>query len=98
MARSISYQLLIDWDGSGNYSFDESSYLFSATGNESMSPPGESSFSGDSYASEMNLTLLNTGARFTSTNSSSDIYSYLANGAFYQKRIRFLVMNLILKI
>lgn len=88
MTRSISYQLLIDWDGSGNYSFDESNYLFSATGNESMSPPGESSFSGDSYASEMNLTLLNTGARFTSTNSSSPIYSYIADGAFYQRGIR----------
>ncbi len=86
--RSISYELLIDWDNSGNFSFDESDYLFSATGNESMSPPGESSFSGDSYASEMNLTLLNKGARFTSTNSSSLIYAYIANGAFYQKKVK----------
>lgn len=88
MTRQVSFQLLIDWDNSGNFTFDESDYLFSATGNESMSPPGESSFSGNSYASEMSLVLLNTGARFTSTNSSSPIYSYLASGAFYQKKVR----------
>lgn len=88
MARSVNYELLIDWDNSGNFSYDESDYLFSANGNESMSPPGESAFSGNSYASEMSLILLNTGARFTSTNSSSAIYSYIANGAFYQRKVK----------
>lgn len=86
--RTIAYELLIDWDGSGNFSYNESNYLFSATGNESMSAPGESSFSGNSYASEMNMILLNTGARFTQTNSSSAIYSYISNGAFYQKNVK----------
>lgn len=88
MTRSVSYELLIDWDNSGNFSFDESNYLFSANGNESMSPPGESAFSGNGYASEMSLVLLNTGARFTATNSSSPLYSYLNDGAFYQRRVR----------
>lgn len=88
MTRSVSYELLIDWDNSGSFSFDESNYLFSANGNESMSPPGESAFSGNGYASEMSLVLLNTGARFTATNSSSPLYSYLNDGAFYQRRVR----------
>lgn len=86
--RTVSYELLVDWDNSGNYSFDESGYLFSASGNESMSPPGDSAFSGNSYASEMSLILLNTGARFTQTNSSSAIYSYISSGAFYQKKVK----------
>jgi len=88
MARNVDYELLIDWDNSGNFTFDESDYLFSANGNESMSPPGESAFSGNSYASEMSLVLLNTGARFTATNSSSPIYSYLNDGAFYQRKVK----------
>lgn len=86
--RQVSYQLLVDWDNSGNFTFDESNYLLTATGDESMSAPGESSFGSDGYISQANITLLNTGGRFTCTNSSSAIYSYIQDGLFYQKRMR----------
>lgn len=86
--RQVSYQLLVDWDKSGNFSYDESDYLMTATGDESMSAPGESSFGTDGYISQSNITLLNTGARFTCTNSSSAIYDYIKDGLFYQTKMK----------
>ncbi len=84
----ISFNLLFDWDNSGAFNFNESNYLELASGDESMSPPGESSFSGSGFVSEMNLDLINTDSRFSTTNSSSSIYNYIRDGAFLQKRVR----------
>lgn len=84
----ISFNVLFDWDGSGTFSFNESDYVELISGDESMSPPGESSFSGSGFISEINIDLINSASRFSTTNSSSPIYSYIANGAFLQKRVR----------
>jgi hypothetical protein len=87
MTRQLSYSLFIDWDGSNTFSFNESNYVESISGDESMSPAGESSFSGSGFTSEANINLINSSARFSTVNSSSPIYSYIANGAFLQKKV-----------
>lgn len=86
--RTVSYQLLIDWDRSGTFSFNESNYLFSANGNESTSNPNDTTFSNTTFTSECTLLLLNTSARFTTTNVSSPLYSYISTGKFYQCGVR----------
>ena len=91
MSRIISYQLLIDWDNSGSFNFNESNYMLSANGNESMTPPGSSSFSSEPYSSEMTIVLLNTSSRFSALNTSGPLYTYLQNGGHYQKKIRLTV-------
>lgn len=85
--RQISFSATFDWDNSGNFSFDETNYVESLSGDESMSPPGEFSFSGSGFISEISIVLINTSSRFSTTNSSSPIYSYIASGAFLQKRV-----------
>lgn len=85
--RQISYSVLFDWDNSGNFSFNESDYVDSVSGDESISPPGEGSFSGDGYITEITISFLNPSGRFSVNNSSSPIYSYITNGAFLQKKV-----------
>ncbi len=86
--RQVSFSLLFDWDGSGGFTFNESNYLDSVSGDEGMTPPGESNFSGNGYISEISIKMLNSDKRFSTTNSGSPIYSYISNGGFLQKAVR----------
>lgn len=95
VGREISYRLYIDWAGDGSYSFNESDYLSSASGNEEMANPNESVSASNGYASEANFTLLNSGRRFSPSASPTialgGIKEYIQNGAFYGKRVKFTV-------
>lgn len=84
----ISFNVLFDWDGSGAFNFNENNYVSSLGGDESLSPPGESSFSGSGFVSEISIDLINANSRFSINNTSSPIYPYITNGAFLQKRVR----------
>lgn len=87
MTRLIDYSVLFDWDGSGNFSFNEKNYVELVSGDESISPPGESSFSGSGFITQLTIDLINTDSRFSTTNASSPIYSYISNGGFLQKKV-----------
>ena len=87
MTRLIDYSVLFDWDGSGNFSFNEKNYVELVSGDESISPPGESSFSGSGFITQLTIDLINTDSRFSTTNPSSPIYSYISNGGFLQKKV-----------
>ena len=92
-ARELNYTLFVDWAGDGSFSFNESNYVISATGNEEMSNPEESVSSGSGFVSEMNVTLGNPNRRFSPSASpavaSGGILEYIQNGNFYGKRVRF---------
>lgn len=87
MTRLIDYSVLFDWDGSGNFSFNEKNYVELVSGDESISPPGESTFSGSGFITQLTIDLINTDSRFSTTNSSSLIYPYISNGGFLQKKV-----------
>lgn len=92
-ARELNYTLFVDWAGDGSFSFNESNYVLSASGNEEMANPEESVSSGSGYVSEMTVTLANTNRRFSPSASpaaaSGGILEYIQNGNFYGKRVRF---------
>lgn len=85
--RNLSFSVLFDWDNSGNFDFDETDYVVSVGGDESMSPPGEGAFSGNGYVTEISVSLVNTGGRFSVNNSLSPLFSYINNGGFLQRKV-----------
>lgn len=91
MPRSLNYTLTIDWAGTGTFGFNESNYLYNASANEEMANPNESVFSSSGFTSEMELTLLNKGRRFSPSNSpvvaSGGLKEYLEDGKFYNKGV-----------
>ena len=91
-SRTLNFSLLLDWAGDGNFSSDESNYFLTADGNEEMANPSESVFASSGFASEMNVSVLNPGRRFSPSASppiaSGGLREYLQNGNFYGKRIR----------
>jgi len=95
-SRELSYNLYVDWAGDNSYSFNESNYLLSASGNDEMSNPNESVYSGNGYASEASFTLFNKGFRFSPSGSpvlaSGGIKEHIQNGKFYGKKVRFYVV------
>lgn len=90
MSRTVTYTLEVQWDGTSWV--DESNFLLSANGNEEIANPEESAFASGGYVSEANFTLFNVTQRFSPTNASSDIHTYLEAGAYYQKHVRFTVV------
>ena len=95
-SRELNYHLYVDWAGDGSFSFNESNYLSNASGNDEMSNPNESVYSGNGYASEATFTLINSGFRFSPSGSpvlaSGGIKEHIQNGKFYGKRVRFYVV------
>ena len=94
-SRELTFDLFVDWAGDNSYSFDETNYVLTANGNEEMSNPDESISSGNGFSSEMSITLLNPGRRFSPSASpalaSGGILEHIQNGKFYGKRMRFLI-------
>lgn len=94
-ARVIAFNLLVDWAGDGSYASNESNHFLTANGDEEMANPKESAFSSSGYASEMSLTLLNPGRRFSPSASpliaSGGLREYIESGKFYGKRIKLFV-------
>lgn len=92
-SREISYHLYVDWAGDSSYSYNETNYLLSASGNDEMANPNESVYSGNGYASEASFTLINQGQRFSPSGSpviaSGGIKEHIQSGKFYGKKIRF---------
>lgn len=95
-SREISYTLLVDWAGDNSYSFNESNYMVTANGNEEMANPEESISASNGFSSEMSVTLLNPGRRFSPSASpavgSGGLLEHIQNGKFYSKRMRFYVV------
>jgi hypothetical protein len=94
-SRELAYDFFVDWAGDDSFSFDETSYVSSAMGNEEMANPEESVSAGSGFASEMTVTLFNPGRRFSPSASpllaSGGIREHIQNGKFYGKRVRFKV-------
>lgn len=92
-SRELNTSLFIDWAGDGSFSFNETNYFLSASGNEEMANPEESVSAGSGFASEMSLTLLNPNRRFSPSASpsagSGGLLDYIQGGKFYGKRVRF---------
>lgn len=95
MPREISFALLLDWAGDNSFSFNETNYVYNASGDESMANPDESSFSSSGYTSQASFTLLNIGRRFSPTASpllaSGGLREYIQSGKFYGKKVRLTV-------
>lgn len=94
MARQISYNLWVDWNNNGLYSDvgeNLTDYLLDASGDESISNPDESFSASKGYTSAATFTLGNKDQRFSPSNTSSPIYSSIANGGYYQKKVYFQV-------
>ena len=92
-SRQISYKLEVDWDGSGGFSVseDESNNLLNASGNEEIANPVDSAFASGGYTTEATFTLANKARRYSPTNASSPIYSYITSGKYYQKKVKLTV-------
>lgn len=95
MQRDISFAMLVDWAGDNSFSFNETNYLYNASGDESMANPDESTFSSSGYTSQASFTMLNTGRRFSPTASavvaSGGLREHIQNGKFYGKKVRLTV-------
>ncbi len=91
MTRVITFALYVDWNNNGSYAAEDnvSNYLLSASGNESLSNPDESSFAANGFVTEATFTLFNKDQRFSPSNSSGPLYTYLQNGKFYQLPVKF---------
>jgi hypothetical protein len=89
MTRTIAFTFEVQWNGT-NW-VDESDYLLQATGNEEIANPEESAFASGGFVSEASFTLFNLGQRFSPT-SGGDLDAYLADGAYYQKKVRFTIV------
>jgi len=91
--REVGHILLIDWVGDSSYSFNETNYVLSTTGNEEMSNPEDSVSSGRGFSSELNITLLNPTRRFSPSASpaagSGGLLEYITGGKFYGKKVRY---------
>ena len=91
MSRLISYTLYVDWNNNGSFAAEDnvSNYLLGASGDESISNPDESTFASNGFVTEATFTLFNQGQRFSPTNSSGPLYTYIQNGKFYQLPVKF---------
>jgi len=81
MARQVLWQLFIAWDFS-TYT-NESTRLMRASGEYSLTPPGDGFSSGRGIISSMSMTLNNNDGRYSPLNTSSAIYSSIQNGKAY---------------
>ena len=81
MARQVLWQLFIAWDFS-TYT-NESTRLMRASGEYSLTPPGDGFSSGRGIISSMTLTLNNNDGRYSPLNTGSAIYSSIQNGKAY---------------
>lgn len=93
MSRVISYGLYFDWNKNGTFASDENeaNYLLSVDGDESIANPDESAFASTGYTTEITMTMINKGQRYSPTNTTGPYYSVLSNGGFYQIPVRLIV-------
>lgn len=82
MARTVDYQLYIDWDFDGTYT-DESSRLVSASGSVQFYAPEESISAGRGIIDQCTLILDNADGRFSPLNTGGALYSAIQDGKAY---------------
>ncbi|MCB0023818.1 MAG: hypothetical protein KDD91_12355, partial [Caldilinea sp.] len=74
--RVESARLWVDWDFDGTYT-NESAYLFSASGDMRLTPPGAGQVAASGIISQMRLTLSNPSGRFSPQRTDGALYAYI---------------------
>lgn len=80
--RVESARLWVDWDFDGTYT-NESAYLFSASGDMRLTPPGAGQVAASGIISQMRLTLSNPSGRFSPQRTDGALYAYIRDGKSY---------------
>lgn len=87
---TTTFKVEVDWDRDGNYT-DETNNFISATGGNTLVAPKDSFTGGNGTVDQCTIRLWNGSFRYSTKNTSSPLYSIIANGGYFQARVRFSV-------
>lgn len=82
MARTIAWDLRIDWNSDGSYS-DETDRLVAANGSMAFSAPESGVTAPRGTVDRSHVTLQNRDSRYSALNTSAALYSQIAGGNAY---------------